>query len=91
MESLGVPFSHFRWTRHELVDSLRRARMETCHESLGIPEAHEKREFRRFVTSDESWFPLKCHHSTRWSSSPDEIPEKVKQRIGTAKFILTII
>jgi hypothetical protein len=64
--------------------------METCRELFPILEADEKNKFQRFVTGDESWFTLEFHHSTKWSASRDDIPQKVKQQIGTQKLILTV-
>jgi histone-lysine N-methyltransferase SETMAR len=65
--------------------------MKTCRESLPILKAHEKNDFQRFVTGDESWFILKFHHSTKWGVSQDDAPQKVKQQIETQKFMLTVI
>jgi hypothetical protein len=65
--------------------------METCGALLNILEAHEKNKFQRFVTRDESWFALKFHHSRKWNGSRDDVSQKVKQQIGTQKFMLTVI
>jgi hypothetical protein len=65
--------------------------METCRELLSILKAHGKNEFPRFVTGDESWFALEFHHSTKRSVSQDDVPQRVKQQIGTQKFMLAII
>jgi hypothetical protein len=34
---------------------------------------------------------MKYHHSTKWSVSRDDVHQKVKQQIGTQKFMLTVI
>jgi hypothetical protein len=65
--------------------------METWPELLPILKPHEKNEFQRFVTAGESWFTLEFRHSTKWSVSRDDIPQKVKQQIGTRKFVLTVV
>jgi hypothetical protein len=39
--------------------------MEGCRELPTIREAQEKRKFRRFITGDDSWFPLEFHHSVK--------------------------
>jgi hypothetical protein len=66
-------------------------RMQTYRELLPILEVHEKNKFRRFVTRDESWFTSEFHHSAKWSMSQDDVPQKVKQQIGTQEFMLTVI
>jgi hypothetical protein len=76
--SLGMENLHLRWASHELTTSLQQIRMETCRELLLILEAHEKDTFRRFVTGDESWSTLEFHHSTTWSVSLENVPQKVK-------------
>jgi hypothetical protein len=65
--------------------------METCRELLPTLKAHEKNKFRRFVSRNESWFTLEFHHSTKWSVSRDDVPQKVKQQIEAQKFMLTVI
>jgi hypothetical protein len=64
--------------------------MENCPELLPILKAHEKNKFQRFVTGDESWFTLEFHYSMKWSVWPDDVPQKVKQHIGTQQFMLTV-
>jgi hypothetical protein len=87
-ESLGMKNCHLRWIPHGWMTSLRQIPMEICRELLPIFKDHEK---NRFVTGDESWFTLEFHHSMKWSVSRDDVPQKVKQQIGTQKFMLTVI
>jgi hypothetical protein len=75
---------------HEFTTCLRQIRMETCRKSLPILKAHEKNKIQRFVTGDECWFILEFHHSMRWSVSRD-VPQKVKQQIGTQNSMMTVI
>jgi hypothetical protein len=82
---------HWRWIPHELTASLRQVRMETYRELLPILQIHEKNNIQRFVTGDESWFALEFHHSTKWSVSRDNVPQKVKQQTGTQNFMLAVI
>jgi hypothetical protein len=65
--------------------------MVTSRELLSILKAHEKKKSQRFVTGDESWFALEFHHSAKWSVSRDDVPQRLKQQIGTQKFMLTVI
>jgi hypothetical protein len=65
--------------------------METGPALLPILKAQGKHKFERFVTGDESRFTLELHHSTKWSVSRDDRPQKVKQQIGTQNFMLTVI
>jgi hypothetical protein len=82
-ESLGMKNFHLRWIPHELTTSLRQIQMETYRELLPILKVCEKKKFQRFVTEDESWFTLESHHSAKLSVLRDDVPQKVKQQIGT--------
>jgi histone-lysine N-methyltransferase SETMAR len=82
---------YLHWIPHELTTNLRQIRVETCRELLPTLIAHEKNKFQRFVTGDENWFTLEFHHSTKWSLSRDDVPQKVKQQIRTPKFMLTLV
>jgi hypothetical protein len=42
------------------------------------------------VTGDESQFTLELQESAKWSTSREDVPQRVKQ-IGTRKFMLTVI
>jgi hypothetical protein len=44
--------------------------------------------YQRFSTQDDNWFTFELHHSTKWSLSRDDVPQKVKQQIATQKFML---
>jgi biotin operon repressor len=90
-QSLGMKIFHLRWISHELTTRLQQIRMEICRELLPILKAHEKNKIQRFVNGGESWFTLEFHHFTKWSVSRDDVPQKVKQQIGTQKFMLTVI
>jgi hypothetical protein len=70
---------------------LQQIRIETCRELLPILKVHDKDKFQRFVIEDESWFTLEFHHSTKWSISRDDVPQKAKQQTATQKFILTVV
>jgi hypothetical protein len=50
-----------------------------------------KNKCQRFVTGDESWFPLESRDFTKWSVSRSNGLQKVKQQIATQKFMLTVI
>jgi hypothetical protein len=60
--------------------------METCRELLHILKAPEKSKFQKCMTGDESWFTLEFHYYPKWSTSRDDVPQKVKQQIGIQKF-----
>jgi hypothetical protein len=90
-ESLGTTNFHLCWIPHELTTGLRQIRIETCRELSLILKAHENNKFQRFVTGDESSFPLEFHHSTKWSVSRDDVLQKIKQQIETQKSMLTVI
>jgi hypothetical protein len=90
-KSLDMNFFHLRCILHELKTSLEQIRMETCRELLSILKAHEKNKNQRFVTGSENWFTLKFYYSTKWRVSRGDVPQKVKQQIGTQKFMLTVL
>jgi hypothetical protein len=82
---------HLRWTPHELTTNLRQILMETCRKLLLILKTHEKNKWQRYVTAAESCFTLDFHYSTKWSVSRDDIPQKLKEHIGTQKIMMTVI
>jgi hypothetical protein len=86
--TLDMKIFHLRWIPHELATNLRQIRVETCQELLSVLKAHEKQEFQRFVTEDDSWFTLEFHHSMKWSVSREDIPQKTNQQVGTQKLML---
>jgi hypothetical protein len=86
-----VKILHLRWVPHGFTNSLRQIGMETCPELLFILKAHEKNRCQIFATGDKTWFTLEFLHSTKWSISRDDVPQKVEQQIGTQKFMLTVI
>jgi hypothetical protein len=51
----------------------------------------EASNFRNIVTGNESWFTLELQQSTKWSTSREDAPQRVRQQIGTRKFMLTVI
>jgi hypothetical protein len=43
------------------------------------------------ITGDESWFCFESQHTSQWSASRDEVPQRVDAAIGTAQFMLMAI
>jgi hypothetical protein len=74
-----------------LTEQSRGLRLQKCLELLGVLDGMEAGKFRNIVTGDESWFTLECQHSAKWTVSRDDVPEKVRQAIGTSKVMLTVI
>jgi hypothetical protein len=66
-ESLSMKSSHLLSISPQATKSSRRPRIETCRQLLALLEAYEESKFQRVVTDDESWFPLKFHHSAKCS------------------------
>jgi hypothetical protein len=54
-------------------------------------EAMQRAHVRHTITRDESWFDLEYQHTSQWSVSCDEVPQRMDPAIGTAKFILMAI
>jgi hypothetical protein len=51
----------------------------------------EANKFRNIVTSDESLFAFELQQFTKWSTSREDVPQRVRQQIGTRKVMLTVI
>jgi hypothetical protein len=82
---------HLRWIPHQLTEQSPELRLQKCQELLEVLQAMEASKFRSIVTGDESWFTLEFQHSAKWGLSRDEVPEKVRQTIGTKQVMLTVI
>jgi hypothetical protein len=54
-------------------------------------EGLEMRNFRNLVTGDQSWLTFQFQHSAKWAVSLDDVAQKVRQLIGTSKFMLTVM
>jgi hypothetical protein len=57
---------------------------------LLILKTYEKNAFERFVTGDENCFALEFHDLAKWSGSPDDVSQRVRQPIGTQKVTSTV-
>jgi hypothetical protein len=90
-EALGMKHFHLRWIPHALTEQLRAERMNKCPDRRPLPERMEASNFRNIVTGNESWFSLELQQSTKWSTSREDVPQRVRQQIGTRKFMLTVI
>jgi hypothetical protein len=51
----------------------------------------EASNFHNIMRGDESWFTLELQQSAKWSTSREDLPQRVRQQIGTRKFMLTVI
>jgi histone-lysine N-methyltransferase SETMAR len=90
-DALGMKNFHLRWIPHQLTEQVRAERIEKCQELLPLLERMEASNFRNIVTGDESWFTLELQQSAKWSTSREDMPQRVRQQIGTRKFMLTVI
>jgi hypothetical protein len=54
-------------------------------------EAVERKNFRKVVTGDESWFDLETGHSAQWPVWRDDVTTKSQPMTGTSKFMLTVM
>jgi hypothetical protein len=43
------------------------------------------------VTGDESWFTVELQQSAKWRTNREDVPQRVRQQIGTRKFTLTVV
>jgi hypothetical protein len=51
----------------------------------------EASKFRKTFSGCESSFTLEHQHSAKWSVFREDVPSRVRQDIGTKKFMLTVI
>jgi hypothetical protein len=90
-DSLGMKYFHLRWIPYALIQSFPESRLERSRELLPILEDTEKASFHNLVTGDGSWFTLEFQHSTKWCMFRDDVPQRPRQRIETAKLMLTVM
>jgi hypothetical protein len=89
-DALGMKYFHLRWIPHQFTGQLRAERMKKCRDILPLFERLEESNFHNTVTGDESWFTLELQQSVKWSTSCEDVPQRVRQQIGTRKFMLTV-
>jgi hypothetical protein len=82
---------HLPWRVHQLTEQLRTSRIQKCQELLPLLERMETNQFHHILTGDENWFTLEYQHAVKWSLSPEDVSERVRQQIGTKQIILTAI
>jgi hypothetical protein len=51
----------------------------------------EESNFRNIVTGNESWFTFEFQQSAKWSTSREDVPQRVRQQIVTRKVMPTVI
>jgi hypothetical protein len=90
-DTLGMKHFHLRWLPHELTEQLRAERVKKCQDRLLSLERMEASNFRNIVTGDESWFTVELQQSPKWNTSREEVPQRVRQQIGTREFMLMAI
>jgi hypothetical protein len=89
-DALGMKHFHLRWIPHQLTEQLRAQRMKKCQDFLPLRERMEASNFANIVTGDESWFTLELQQSAKWSTSREDVPQRVRQQVGTRKVTLTV-
>jgi hypothetical protein len=90
-DACGMKHFHLRWIPHQLTEQLRAERMKKCQDLLSLLERMEAGNFRNIVTGHESWFTLELQQSAKWSTSREDVPQRVRQQISTRKFMLMVI
>jgi hypothetical protein len=76
---------------HQLMEQLRITRIQKCHELLQLLETTEASKLHDILTGDESWFTVEYQHSAKWSVFRENVPSRVRQDIGTKRFMLAVI
>jgi hypothetical protein len=84
-DSLGMKLFHLRWMPNQLARQVRANRIQKTQELLQLLERMEANKLRSVLTGDESWFMLKYQHAVKWSLSPEDASERVRQEINTKK------
>jgi hypothetical protein len=60
-------------------------------ELLRVLEAMQRTHLRHIITNNESCFSREYQHTSEWSVSCDEVPQRMDPAIGTTKFMLMAI
>jgi hypothetical protein len=90
-DALAMKHFHLRWIPRPLTEALSDERMTKWQDPRPLLERMETSNFRNIVTGDESRFTLELHQSAKWSASREDVPQRVRQQIGTRRFMLTVI
>jgi hypothetical protein len=90
-DALGMKHFHLRQMRHELTEQLRAERMKRCQDLVPLLERMEASNCYTIVTGDKSWFTFELQHSAKWSTSREDVPQRVRQQIGIRKYMLMVI
>jgi hypothetical protein len=88
---LSMKHFHLRWIPDQLTEQLRAQRTKKCQDLPPLLERMEANNVRNIVTGDESWFALELQDSAKGSTSREHGPQKVRQQIGTRKFMLAVM
>jgi hypothetical protein len=81
---------HLRWVSHVLSSNQKSERVTYSSLLLEVLEEAQRTGFERIITGDESWFFLSYPHNSAWTTSRDELPEKVSQKIDIEKCLISI-
>jgi histone-lysine N-methyltransferase SETMAR len=90
-EALRTKHFNLRWIPQQLTEQLRAERMKKCRELLPLLERMDRCNFRKIVTGDESWFNFELKQSAKWSTSREDVPQRIRQQIGMRQFMLRVI
>jgi hypothetical protein len=89
-DEFGLQKFHVRWVPHALSSNQQHARITYSSLLLEVLETTQRTGFQRIITGHESWFSLYSSHDSVWTTSRDELPERVTQRIDTEKCLISI-
>jgi histone-lysine N-methyltransferase SETMAR len=90
-EALGTKHVNLRRIPHQLTEQLRAERMQKCQDLLPLLERMEVSNFHNIVTGNESWRTFELQQSAKWTTSREDVPQRMRQQLGTRKFMLTLI
>jgi histone-lysine N-methyltransferase SETMAR len=88
---LQVKKFNLRWVPHFLDDAQKAERVSLSTDILKILKENQKTRSINIITGDESWFYFEYPHQSVWAPSRDELPERIKQKIGTEKCLISVI
>jgi histone-lysine N-methyltransferase SETMAR len=91
MQRIGLKYYSLRWVPHLLNPTQLEQRYNTCIGLLSILKKHQKQGWRNIVTEDESWFFLEYASEGVWSASHASTPIMENRKIGSKKYMLTIV
>ena len=87
---LGYHSVRTKYIPHMLTDDQKVKRVELAKELLHMLKLQKKKEYRYFVTGDESWFYYRVFPKRKWIKGNENGPQRPREKFDTKKVFVTI-